>query len=109
MNSVPHEVFELFHKYGKMMASQGYPLGEEARMLLDRYDGVYGTKKGADFSNLKWKDVVKQSDQHFATHKSGMHARVVSQTPYCNISGGSGRHGTDYRPEGSHCQYDPGK
>ena len=83
MNSVPHEVFELFHKYGKMMASQGYPLGEEARMLLDRYDGVYGTKKGADFSNLKWKDVVKQSDQHFATHKSGMHARVVSQTPYC--------------------------
>ena len=65
------------------MASQGYPLGEEARMLLDRYDGVYGTKKGADFSNLKWKDVVKQSDQHFATHKSGMHARVVSQTPYC--------------------------
>ena len=26
---------------------------------------------------------MKQSDQHFATHKSGMHARVVSQTPYC--------------------------
>ncbi len=65
------------------MAAQGYPLGEEARMLLDRWDGVYGTKKGADFSNLKWKDVVKQSDQHFATNKTGMHARIVTQTPYC--------------------------
>lgn len=83
MSSVPHEVFELFHKYGKMMAAQNYPLGEEARMLLDRWDGVYGTKKGVDFANLKWKDVVKQSDQHFATNRSGMHARVITQTPYC--------------------------
>ena len=36
------EIYELFKKYGAMMASQPYPVGEEARLLLDTSDGVYG-------------------------------------------------------------------
>ena len=77
------EIYELFKKYGAMMASQPYPVGEEARLLLDTSDGVYGTKKGANLGALKERDVVKMSDAHFATSRSGMHARVISQTPYC--------------------------
>ncbi|MGN1415095.1 MAG: class II aldolase/adducin family protein [Anaerovoracaceae bacterium] len=77
------EIYELFRKYGAMMASQPYPVGEEARLLLDTSDGVYGTKKGANLSALKESDVVKMSDAHFGTSRSGMHARVISQTPYC--------------------------
>lgn len=65
------------------MASQPYPVGEEARLLLDTSDGVYGTRKGANLSALKESDVVKMSDAHFGTSRSGMHARVISQTPYC--------------------------
>lgn len=78
-----HEIYELFKKYGAMMAEQPYPVGEEARLLLDTPGGVYGTKKGADLKDLKESDVVKMSDDHFATSRSGMHARVISQTPYC--------------------------
>ena len=77
------EIYELFKKYGAMMASQPYPVGEEARLLLDTSDGVYGTKKGANLGALKESDVVKMSDAHFGTSRSGMHARVISQTPYC--------------------------
>lgn len=77
------EIYELFKKYGAMMASQPYPVGEEARLLLDTSDGVYGTRKGANLSALKESDVVKMSDAHFGTSRSGMHARVISQTPYC--------------------------
>lgn len=77
------EIYELFRKYGAMMASQPYPLGEEARLLLDTAEGVYGTKKGAKLDALKESDVVKMSDAHFGTSRSGMHARVISQTPYC--------------------------
>lgn len=77
------EIYELFKKYGAMMASQGYELGEEARIVLDTYEGVYGTKKGANLANLRWKDIVKMSDNHFGNGKSGMIARVISQTPYC--------------------------
>lgn len=77
------EIYELFKKYGAMMASQPYPVGEEARLLLDTSDGVYGTKKGANLGALQESDVVKMSDAHFATSRSGMHARVISQAPYC--------------------------
>lgn len=77
------EIYELFKKYGAMMASQPFPVGEEARLLLDTSDGVYGTKKGANLGALKESDVVKMSDAHFGTSRSGMHARVISQTPYC--------------------------
>ena len=77
------EIYELFKKYGAMMASQPYPVGEEARLLLDTSDGVYGTKKGANLGALQESDVVKMSDAHFGTSRSGMHARVISQTPYC--------------------------
>ena len=77
------EIYELFKKYGAMMASQPYPVGEEARLLLDTSNGVYGTRKGANLGALQESDVVKMSDAHFATSCSGMHARVISQTPYC--------------------------
>ena len=81
--NMKQEIYELFKKYGAMMASQPYPVGEEARLLLDTSDGVYGTKKGANLGALKERDVVKMSDAHFGTSRSGMHARVISQTPYC--------------------------
>ena len=83
MNSVPREVYELFHKYGKVMAAQDYPLGPDVKMVLDTEDGVFGTKNGVNFDNLKWKDIVKMADGHLSTWKSGMKARVISQTPYC--------------------------
>jgi len=83
MSSVPRRIYELFDKYGKMMASQPYPLGAEARLILDTEHGVYGTKKGANMGRLKWSDIVKMADGHMSNYKTGMVARVVSQTPYC--------------------------
>lgn len=77
------ETFELFKKYGAMLAAQPYPLGEEARIILDTNEGVFGTKKGAKLANLRQKDIVKMADQHLSTHRSGMDARVISQTPFC--------------------------
>ncbi|MBR4410825.1 MAG: hypothetical protein IKT31_05835, partial [Firmicutes bacterium] len=83
MSSVSREIYELFNKYGKLLASQPYPLGAEARLILDTEHGVYGTKKGVKLGNLKWADIVKMADGHLGTYKTGMVARVVSQTPYC--------------------------
>ena len=40
MSSVSREIYELFDKYGKLLASQPYPLGQEARLILDTEDGV---------------------------------------------------------------------
>ena len=62
MNSVSREIYELFDKYGKLLASQPYPLGAEARLILDTEHGVYGTKKGVKMSRLKWSDIVKMAD-----------------------------------------------
>ena len=81
--SVSREIYELFDKYGKMLAAQPYPLGAEARLILDTEHGVYGTKKNVNLGNLKWADIVKMADGHMTTYKSGMVARVVTQTPYC--------------------------
>ena len=83
MSSVSREIYELFDKYGKLLASQPYPLGAEARLILDTEHGVYGTKKNVKMGNLKWADIVKMADGHMTTYKSGMVARVVTQTPYC--------------------------
>lgn len=83
MSSVSREIYELFDKYGKLLASQPYPLGQEARLILDTEDGVFGTKKGVRLDKLKWSDIVKMADGHLGTYRSGMVARVVSQTPYC--------------------------
>ena len=83
MSSVSREIYELFNKYGKLLASQSYPLGAEARLILDTEHGVYGTKKGVKLGNLKWADIIKMADGHLGTYKTGMVARVVSQTPYC--------------------------
>ena len=83
MSSVPREIYELFDKYGKLLASQPYAAGPEARLILDTEQGVFGTKKNVKFDRLKWSDIVKMADGHMSTYKTGMVARVVSQTPYC--------------------------
>ena len=83
MNSVSREIYEVFDKYGKLLASQPYPLGAEVRLILDTEEGVYGTKKNVKLGKLKWSDIVKMADGHMGTYKTGMVARVVSQTPYC--------------------------
>lgn len=80
---IREEFYAVFRKYGAMMAAQPYPVGEEARLLLDTWDGVYGTLKGADLGNLKESDVVKRANGHFSSSRTGMRARVISQTPYC--------------------------
>ena len=49
--SVSREIYELFDKYGKMLAAQPYPLGAEARLILDTEHGVYGTKKNVNLGN----------------------------------------------------------
>lgn len=77
------KIYELFKKYAKMMASQDYPVGDAAMLMLDTGDGVYSTKYGANLANLKPEDVEKLAIKALPTSRDGMNAMVYSQTPYC--------------------------
>ncbi len=75
--------YELLKKYANMMASQDYPVGEAAMLMLETEEGVFATKYGADLSDLKYDQVEKLNIKKLPMSDSGMKAMVYSQTPYC--------------------------
>jgi len=76
------EVYEVISKYGKMMTSQGYSVGEAAMIIIETSDGVYTTKPGADLGNLKEEDIEKKYMTELPVPRTDMKALVYSQTPY---------------------------
>ena len=72
------KIYELFKKYAKMMASQEYPAGDAAMLMLDTGDGVYSTKYGANLANLKPEDIEKLAIKALPTSRDGMNAMVYS-------------------------------
>lgn len=76
-------IYEVMKKYGEMMASQEYTVGDAAKMILQTEEGVFATRDGADVGNLIKSDVVKLNMKSWPILKSGMKAIVYSQTPSC--------------------------
>lgn len=76
------EVCEVMNKYGKVLASQEYPIGN-AKFILQTEDGVFATKTGADFANITEDDIEKLWVKELPIHKAEMKALVYSQTPSC--------------------------
>ena len=75
--------YQLLKKYAKMMTEQDYSVGKAAKLLIETAEGVYGTKDGADLSDIKEEDVEKLALEHLPLARKGMSAMVFSQTPYC--------------------------
>ena len=76
------EVYEVISKYGKMMTSQGYSVGEAAMIIIETSEGVFTTKPGADLGNLKEDDIEKKYMKELPVPRTDMKALVYSQTPY---------------------------
>lgn len=77
-----NDVFEVINRYGKMMTSQGYPVGDAAMMVIETEEGVFSTKAGADLSNLTEEDIEKKYMKELPVPRNDMKALVYSQTPY---------------------------
>ena len=76
------EVCEVMNKYGKMLSSQGYPIGS-AKFIIETEEGVFATKVDADFNDIKEDDIEKLWVRELPIHKAEMKAIVYSQTPHC--------------------------
>ena len=76
------EVYEVISKYGKMMTGQGYPVGDDAMIIIETAEGVFTTKPGADLGNLKEEDIEKKYMKELPVPRADMKALVYSQTPY---------------------------
>lgn len=76
------EIYEVIAKYGKMMTSQGYPVGEAAMIIVETPEGLFKTKLGADMANLKEEDIEKMAKTKLPVPRADMKALVYSQTPY---------------------------
>lgn len=76
------EVYEVMKKYGKLMASQGYPIGQ-AKMMIETPQGVFATAEGADMASLREEDIEKLNLEKLPIPVGEMKAVVYSQTPYC--------------------------
>lgn len=77
------EVYEAMKKYGQMMTSQGYSVGEGAKMILETSEGVFATADGANLADLSERDIEKLSIDKLPVPNSDMKAVVYSQTPFC--------------------------
>ena len=77
------EVYEVMKKYGHMMANQGYPIGDTAKMVIETADGVFATKAGADVAVLSEGDIEKLEIARLPVADEEIKAVVYSQTPYC--------------------------
>jgi hypothetical protein len=78
-----NQVYELMNKYGKMLTSQGYSVGNYAMLVVETKDGVFSTRDGADLNNLKLEDIEKLNIKSLPVPSSKMKAMVYTQTPYC--------------------------
>ncbi|MBR6473350.1 MAG: class II aldolase/adducin family protein [Firmicutes bacterium] len=76
------DIYELMKKYGALMSSQDYPVGESAKMILETPDGVYETSEGADMADLKEEDIRLIESGSLPVKADGIKAIVYSETPY---------------------------
>lgn len=76
------EICEVMNKYGKVLTSQGYTVGN-AKFILQTEDGVYATKADANFEDITEDDIEKLWVHELPIHKPEMKAIVYSQTPHC--------------------------
>ena len=84
-------VYELMKKYGALMASQNYSVGEKARLMLETDEGVFATSYGCDLSDIRPSDIEKLAMSRLPVNQEGMKAMVYSQTPYAGICLSEGR------------------
>ena len=52
------EICEVMNKYGKVLTSQGYTVGN-AKFILQTEDGVYATKADVNFEDITEDDIEK--------------------------------------------------
>lgn len=76
------EVCEVMNKYGKMITSQEYEAGN-VKFILQTEEGVFVTKAGADFTDIKEDDIERLWVHELPISKPEMKAIVYSQTPHC--------------------------
>ncbi len=85
------DVFEIMQKYGRLLTSQEYSVGEHAKMVLETEEGIFATVDGADLSDLKPEDMVEVSLPKLPVPQRDMKAMIYSQTPYAQICLREGR------------------
>ena len=85
------EVFEIMQKYGKLLTSQEYTVGEHAKMVLETEEGIFATVDGADLSDLKPEDIAEINLPKLPVPQRDMKAMIYSQTPYAQICLKEGR------------------
>lgn len=79
------DTYEIFKKYGALMMSQEYSVGDHPKMILQTDEGIFATRDGAKLDNLKPEDVVQLNITNLPVPKEDMKAIVYSQTPYAQI------------------------
>ncbi len=78
------EIYEVMRKYGQMVMSQEYPV-KNAKFMLETEEGVFATRDGADFNDLKEDDIELLGIKKIPYSKGGdMKAILYSSTPYCS-------------------------
>ena len=85
------DVFEIMQKYGRLLTSQEYSVGEHAKMVLETEEGIFATVDGEDLSDLKPEDMVEVSLPKLPVPQRDMKAMIYSQTPYAQICLREGR------------------
>lgn len=76
------KAYELIKKYGMLMAEQEYSVGD-AKLFIETESGVWSTKPGTDFADIKESDIQKEEMDKLPMSDKGLKAMVYSQTPYC--------------------------
>ena len=78
-----NRILDIFKKYGAFMASQDYPVGEHAGMMLRTDDGVFATTYGCNLKDLKEDQIQWLDEEPLGAFAGEMKAAVWSRTPYC--------------------------
>ena len=75
-----NEIYEVMKKYGEMISSQGYPIGQ-TKMMIETPKGVFATRDDADIGQLREEDIEKLGIEKLPIPGAEMKAVVYSQTP----------------------------
>lgn len=76
------KAYEILRKYAKILSQQEYSAGKGACLVIDTETGLWATREGADFSDLKMGDVHASPYKFIPDKKKAM---VISRTPYCTL------------------------
>ena len=85
------DVYEIMKKYGALLMSQEYSVGDCPKMVIQTEEGIFATKDDCDMSDLKPEDVVQLNIMKLPVPKDDMKAIVYSRTPFCQICLKDGR------------------